>query len=511
MRKLVSIFTMAALLAVLVPACDKTTPENRDGKDDSGKTDPTPTPTPSAKADYTILFYGIGGGDLDLSDEQTILDMARSLPKENSNVRIVVEYKYSSEKGVKKNEKSSDGFKISGVPGQVYRYEVTPSIAAKKNAAKYLQLPEEAAYGKQAADAEMFQPDSIASFIKYAAKQAPANQYIMFISGHGNGYNLFDDVPLATKATAYDDCFKNGGISMYQLKEGIKRSGVQLAVLGFQSCEMGQLEVVAELQGAASYMMASGHSINDLGYNEMLDAMLDGETFQVCMKELVMGSLKANLPMKGGNMNFSLTDLTKVGPFLNALKEITTYLCAHKVDNLNGYLAAAGKTYQYDQEDSKFDIYDYLYFLGKEVYSKDQEYQNLLATVKKTLDVAQPIHYNSLECKGDDYYDNLSYSVTLGAQGYLAEYSDKGHRQIARAKNGDTYRLKMNVVGQLVNQEPETAWDKTYQLTTFDKTVGWSKWFAVNPAFPRNNPPFYNYQTPDEPIDDDDEGDEGDE
>jgi hypothetical protein len=53
---------------------------------------------------------------------------------------------------------------------------------------------------------------------------------------------------------------------------------------------------------------------------------------------------------------------------------------------------------------------------------------------------------------------------------------------------------------------------KTYNLTTFDKTVGWSKWFAVNPAFPRNNPPFYIYQTPDEPVDDDDdEGDEGDE
>ena len=46
MKRLVSIFTLAALLAVLVPSCDKTTPENRDGKDDSEKTDPTPIPTP---------------------------------------------------------------------------------------------------------------------------------------------------------------------------------------------------------------------------------------------------------------------------------------------------------------------------------------------------------------------------------------------------------------------------------------------------------------------------------
>ena len=255
----------------------------------------------SGKADYTILFYGIGGGDLDLIDEQTILDMARSLPDEKSNVRVVVEYKYSSE--------------------------------------------------------------------------------------------------------------------------------------------------------------------------------------------------------KGGNMNFSLTDLTKVGPFLNALKEITTYLCAHKVDNLNGYLAAAGKTYQYDQEDSKFDIYDYLYFLGKEVYSKDQEYHNLLATVKKTLDVAQPIHYNSLECKGDDYYDNLSYSVMLGAQGYIVEYDEKGRIQIARDKDDATYNLVENLVDILpLDVALNSAWNKTYELTTFDKTVGWSKWFVANPAFPRNNPPFYNFQMPDKPV-----------
>ena len=63
-----------------------------------------------------------------------------------------------------------------------------------------------------------------------------------------------------------------------------------------------------------------------------------------------------------------------------------------------------------------------------------------------------------------------------------------------------------------IKTDANNAWDKTYNLTTFDKTVGWSKWFAVNPAFPRNNPPFYIYQTPDEPVDDDDdEGDEGDE
>ena len=511
MKRLVSIFTLAALLAVLVPSCDKTTPENRDGKDDSEKTDPTPTPTPSAKADYTILYYGIGGGNLDIGDEDTIKDMAKALDGENCNIRIITQYKYSSEAGVAAKEKAMN-FKISGEPGTVYRYEITPSILAPKGSNCHLTLPKDSKFA--GADYKMFAPENISSFIKYAVEKAPASQYLFFVTGHGDGYNLAADIPL-TKTTATDEKFEdNPGISMYQIKEGIRQSGVQLALLGYQSCEMGQIEVISELQGAASYIMASGHTISDFGYTNMIEAMRDGDPFKTALEDLVRGSLNENLPQKGGNANFHVTDMEKLPAFLGALKEITTYLCANKLDNEKGYLAAAAKTYQYDEDENKFDLYDYLYFLGKEVYSKDQNYLNLLEKVKAALEQAQPIHYNSLECKGDKYYDNLSYSVCLGAQGYLVDYTEQGRKQQAIDKKGTIYSLVNNVVdtSKPIKTDANKAWDKTYNLTTFDKTVGWSKWFAVNPAFPRNNPPFYNYQTPDEPVDDDDdEGDEGDE
>lgn len=512
MKRLVSIFTLAALLAVLVPSCDKTTPENRDGKDDSEKTDPTPTPTPSAKADYTILYYGIGGGNLDIGDEDTIKDMAKALDGENCNIRIITQYKYSSEAGVAAKEKAMN-FKISGEPGTVYRYEITPSILAPKGSNCYLTLPKDSKFA--GADYKMFAPENISSFIKYAVEKAPASQYLFFVTGHGDGYDLAADIPL-TKTTATDENFEdNPGISMYQIKEGIRQSGVQLALLGYQSCEMGQIEVISELQGAASYIMASGHTISDFGYTNMIEAMRDGDPFKTALEDLVRGSLNENLPQKGGNANFHVTDMEKLPAFLGTLKEITTYLCANKLDNEKGYLAAAAKTYQYDEDENKFDLYDYLYFLGKEVYSKDQNYLNLLEKVKAALEQAQPIHYNSLECKGDKYYDNLSYSVCLGAQGYLVDYTDNGRKQQAIDKKGTIYSLVNNVVdtSKPIKTDANKAWDKTYNLTTFDKTVGWSKWFAVNPAFPRNNPPFYIYQTPDEPVDDDDddEGDEGDE
>ena len=510
MRKLVSIFTMAALLAVLAPACDKTTPENRDGKGDSGKTDPTPTPTPSAKADYTILYYGIGGGNLDIGDEDTIKNMAQALDGENCNIRIITQYKYSSEAGVAAKEKAMN-FKISGEPGTVYRYEITPSILAPKGSNCYLTLPKDSKFA--GADYKMFAPENISSFIKYAVEKAPASQYLFFVTGHGDGYDLAADIPL-TKTTATDENFEdNPGISMYQIKEGIRQSGVELALLGYQSCERGQIEVISELQGAASYIMASGHTISDFGYTNMIEAMRDGDPFKTALEDLVRGSLNENLPQKGGNANFHVTDMEKLPAFLGTLKEITTYLCANKLDNEKGYLAAAAKTYQYDEDENKFDLYDYLYFLGKEVYSKDQNYLNLLEKVKAALEQAQPIHYNSLECKGDKYYDNLSYSVCLGAQGYLVDYTEHGRKQQAIDKKGTIYSLVNNVVdtSKPIKTDANKAWDKTYNLTTFDKTVGWSKWFAVNPAFPRNNPPFYIYQTPDEPVDDDDDDDEGDE
>ena len=256
--------------------------------------------------------------------------MAKTLDGENCNVRIITQYKYSTKEGVAQKEKQRN-FKISGEPGTVYRYEITPSIIAPKGSDHYLTLPKDTKIA--GADYKMYAPENISSFIKYAVEKAPANQYLFFVTGHGDGYNLEADIPL-TKTTASDENFEeNPGISMYQIKEGIRQSGVQFALLGYQSCEMGQIEVISELQGAASYIMASGHTISDFGYGDMIEAMRDGDPFKTVLEDLARGSLNENLPQKGGNANFHITDMSKLPAFLATLKDITTYLCANKLDN----------------------------------------------------------------------------------------------------------------------------------------------------------------------------------
>lgn len=501
MKLSVRILTLAVLMAALAPSCDKSNPEN------GGSVTPTPTPTPTpepkpTQADYTILYYGCGGGNLDAGDEYTILDMAKALPEKDSNVRILAQYKYSSPKSTAFTAKDNT---LSGEAGHLYRYEVSPKIIAPKNSKKCLILPQDAQYGNQNGKSELFQPDSIASFIKYGVATAPAKDYVLIFCGHGNGYNLFEDIPGAekTKSTVGDENHEsNPGVTMYQIKEGIARSGVNITLLAFESCEMGQIEVVAELQGSAKYMLASGHSINSLAHSEFIYALLDGEPLMESMAEYAQVSLNNNLSNKDGNMNFAVTDFSQTEPFFKALKEITDYMCKNVKDNLKGYKTAAGKTFQFEKEDSKFDIYDYLCFLGSDVYKDDAEYTRLLENVSKTLEKAQPIHYNSLSCKGNKYYDKLSYSVVLGAQGYIVEYSDHGKKQIARDKKGSTYKLKKNVVGVLLDENEKGAWNITYNLTAFDKTVGWSRWFEKNPAFPRNNPPFFLFQTEDDEVSD---------
>ena len=505
MKKTLSILTMAALLVALVPSCNKTTPENNGGKDNGGDVtpDPTPDPTPAPDpVDYTILFYGCGGGNLDSDDENNLKDVAKALPEKDSKVRFLAQYKYSSPKSVTFTPADEDdNYVAAGQAGHLYRYEVTAAIVASDDeSSTYIKLPQGAQYGNQNAKAELFQPDSIASFIKYGVATAPAKNYILVFGGHGNGYNLYEDIPWTeSKTTVSDENLEDDpSVSMYHIKEGIKRSGATITLLAFESCEMGQIEVVAELQNSAKYMMASGHSISALAYNELISSIQKGDKFMDIMISFARGSLNDNLPRKGGHMNFSVTDFSKTQPFFTALKEITDYLCNNvKEDKLEGYKTAAADTYQFDKEDSKFDIYDYLCFLGRDVYSEDAEYTRLLENVTKTLNEAQPIHYNSLDCKGDKYYAWLSYSVVMGAQGYMLDFQNKGQRQIARDKNGTTYRLVNNVVGDQIKEDSYGAWAKTYNLTTFDKTVGWSKWFEKNPAFPRNNPPFYLYQRDD--------------
>lgn len=64
---------------------------------------PTPTPEPESQAEYTILYYGTGGANLDQFFIRSIPQFCEADPVAYKHVNVVVQYKYSTSKNMQQN------------------------------------------------------------------------------------------------------------------------------------------------------------------------------------------------------------------------------------------------------------------------------------------------------------------------------------------------------------------------------------------------------------------------
>ena len=149
----------------------------------------TDTPTEDL-ADYTVMLYTCGGSNLDNAIEADIIKAAKAIKADSKKVRYMVQYKYSREDNISKN---LTVFTPSGIAGHLYRFEATPAKLKKLEKNEKINLTNADIYGTQNEKAELFQPDSIANFLKYCQKVAPAKNYILVLSDHGGGYTVYED------------------------------------------------------------------------------------------------------------------------------------------------------------------------------------------------------------------------------------------------------------------------------------------------------------------------------
>ena len=101
------------------------------------------TPTPATEedmADYTVIFYTTGGGNLDASIEKDLVALCGALGENNKQVRVITQYKYSKE--------LSKDYAFSGEPGKLYRYELDAKLLNKstEKGAKLLLLTDDMLY-----------------------------------------------------------------------------------------------------------------------------------------------------------------------------------------------------------------------------------------------------------------------------------------------------------------------------------------------------------------------------
>jgi len=463
------------------------------------------------EADYTVMLYTAGGGNLDYSIEEDIAKAAAAIKTDNKKVRYIVQYKYSSEKGLNTNPM----FVPSGKAGYVYRYEAVPTIVNTEESPRLL-LKDDQIYGTQNAAAELFQPDSIANFMKYCKQVAPAKNYILLISDHGGGYAQNQDYDkslvesASTRGVVFDDNLDSEGITCKELRAGLEKSGMHLAMLYFDCCLMNNMETLSELTALTDYVLASGHSIaggNHTAFVEELYKASAGDLFTDAMSRYAKKCTEYNYQVWlaqqsatwARNVDFVLTDMKKFPALLTALKTYVDFIIANKSDDYaDEYQYAASECYQYYPGVPLYDLRDYCEKLNTNVYGSDPDTWMLYDNLENAIEAAQVCHYYSIQSEGYDevtpYW--LSYNVNLGAKGFIGCTHINGEPTKIYGYNKDGYvtALDMNTLEQTTSGAEKTAysWSNTYYLLEFDKLTGWSRWLETNTGFPMNNPPYDN-------------------
>lgn len=168
---------------------------------------------------------------------------------------------------------------------------------------KLLRLEENA--GKDA----MTKPATLTSFIKYCAKNFPANRNMLIFWDHGGG---------SLSGYGYDEKYSSSGsMDLSGINSAIKGGGVKFDVIGFDACLMATVETGLMLSDYGDYMIASEESEPGVGwyYTNWL-TKLGANT---SMKTVELGKIivddfvdVCNQQCRGQATTLSITDLAEL-------------------------------------------------------------------------------------------------------------------------------------------------------------------------------------------------------
>ena len=470
-------------------------------------------------ADYTVMFYSCGGFNLDGATEGNWGEALNGLEINDPNVRYMVQFKYSGQNNLDKQNKEdyNNSHVWGGKAAQCYRFELTHNRYNYQNYYFNLSGYE---YGNQGAACQIYQPDSLANFIKYCQKVAPAKNYILLISDHGGAYSVSADFDksLLTRGAMQDDTQNYLLMSNNEMRTAIEKAGVHLKALIFDCCIMNNMESITEFLDLTDYYYGSGHSTISSDHKvlvQQLKAAAKGGDFVKAMETWAQSTAKRHYDTYKENkksvnckyVDFVLNDMSKVKNIYTPLKNFVDYAVTNwDKANQKAVKTAAENTYHYFNESALYDVKDYCLHLAEAFLKEgevvaDNEAVKLANAFDKAVKDAQCFHIYTKPDENKDY--ELTYSVTLGAM-MSGEFENPAIR--IRSYDTDTkkyfYKYNTENGNDLLYWEGETTYDKkyssnktwqtfanTYYKTAFDQKVQWSRLFKLNPYFPQGNPP----------------------
>jgi len=201
--------------------------------------------------DWTIAVYMVG--DNNLSDAAWMDLNEMELVGSSAKVQVVTETEFSPRYSVLTPETYQTG---------VYRM----SITSDSSTSEVTSLQEASNLG----NLNMSAPDTLADFVRWSAREYPAKQFALVLWDHGMGY----------QGGFYDSGVANESLTLREIVDGIRDSGVHPDLVAFDACLMGMHEVALALRGVADVLVGSEEIEpgNGYPYDSILAKLVDTPT-----------------------------------------------------------------------------------------------------------------------------------------------------------------------------------------------------------------------------------------
>ena len=471
---------------------------------------------------FNLMVYAMVGNNLDDNIEEELVDLLTDPDSESNDVSAFVQMKYSSPDGLKQQiSRALNTLEMKyipgGKPGQVYRYQLTYDRlpeTQQKNCYHYLNLTDNDLWGDS--KAEMFQPDSVASFVRYCKNEAPADNYILILTGHGTGWavedpdELYPNICQSHIAVLTDDNLQQRAMTARELRQGLERAGVHLKLLYLDCCMLNNIEFLSELTGVTDYVMASGHTNRGGSYEHLQTALqniVEGGDFEREMSaylDSVAAQHNDYLPEDKDtkvplNKDFVLTDMRKLPAVWEPMHRFVNYLCTHLSNKSSDYISPSSKCYQFFNDAPMYDLLDYCRQLVEGPYKDSEELRAIYDDLKHAIQAAQVHHAYALDHTDLKVDYPLSYSITLGAKGKIIAYFEEqriddllGYLCYDNLGQPVLWQASINkyITIDWAMPNPQLVWANTILPTEFERRTGWSRWLMKNPMMPFHNPPY---------------------
>ena len=505
-------------------------------------------------ADATILWYGTGGGNVDAAILEDFHRFYKAKPESFDRVNVVAQYKtslnptvynqidyetvvqwadYTSKLMSEEEMENVDLVKYFLLchpkAGESYRFAVDPKKTLRK------QLLETEPYGEKNAD--ITNPDSLTNFINWAAKNYPAKRYILVMADHGGGYLPHHDLADATssprsraqrRGLIYDDGYNDKCFSAKSFARGVRNASVHVDGIVAYLCLMNNLEFLYDVKDVTDYIAGSTYVM--WGGGSALYAIVDnfaaGQDTETALSNFIDANMdnwdaefyQSTNPNDPLYYDFTLTKTSRLNDLAPVLKEFTdrlVYTYQNGTEDqrarIDSCTANAMKVYNY------YPLYDMgryiesLFYELPDVY--DQTFASSMITAFNSCIVRQR---HSKYLTEHDF--EVDYSMILGCEGTYAVFKYEGDGAESKLVGADVYYSdgKLETYryvdddgdssdGNLAHYELEktdtwpSTFANTYEQTTFDKLVGWSRWMYLNPTPPPAwSPSSFNYVLPED-------------